>query len=494
MINMTRTARNGGHIRLFLLLLCWLIAVTISTAAEDDDGQQPSPAANRFGVVEGMWFPEMTCDLGVGWERLIFDWAAHQPTGPDEFVGFLNIPDEWLTNAAACGREIVAVVKNVPEWATDGIVGAGVPRGLYLPVDDPDNLWANFMRQTAAYYAPRGVTRFIILNEPDIQFGTYGFEFDGTLEDYFMMVKVGTIAAREGNPAARIHLAGTTYWHDVNSGERLYTDRLLERIAADPDAAEYDGYFDALSLHIYFRTDSVYDIVSVYRRLLDQHGFEDKQIWIVETNASPNRDPDWLVERPQFQITLAQQAAYVVQAAAQALAAGVERIAVYKLYDQLLPEGAESFGILNPATRETRPAFVAWQTVIAHLHDVADAEISRNERANVVRARHHNGRQTVIAWARTEQAATLSISATGDKAYLVHQSGETRIIRPTDGRYALDLPAAECESGAEGCVVGGAVWMLVQPEGAIRVYEVDRRGEREMIFGEVMSSIPQPSD
>ncbi|GAB4518405.1 MAG: hypothetical protein OHK0046_25980 [Anaerolineae bacterium] len=446
--------------RLSLLLVLMVLCMGLHTSAAPVEAQ--SPTSNIFGIVEGMWFPDLTCDLNPGWERLIFDWSAHQPNGPDEWVGFLNIDDRWLKAASDCNREVVAVVKNTPAWATDGLPGAGVPRGLYLPIDDPGNVWANFMRQMGSYYASRGVRRFIIWNEPDIQPGTYGFEFEGTLEDYFQMVKVAHLAVKEGNPAASVHLAGTTFWHDVNSGERLYTDRLLERIVQDADAAQHDYYFDALSLHIYFRTDTVYDIVTTYRALLEKHGLGHKAIWITETNASPNRDPDWPVTRPQFQITVEQQAAFVVQAAALGLAAGAERIAVYKLYDQQLPEGGESFGLLYPADAAPRPAFTSWQTVIERFNGVNAAALEQTEQYNLVRLTHHYGQQTLVAWARTDEPVTLTINATSDKAYLFDQYGQHRLIRPVEGAYRLMLPAAVCER-QEGCVVGGEVSILVQP-------------------------------
>ena len=456
--------------------LCLTIALLTLSLVPANAQQTDTPPENIFGIVEGMWFPEMTCDLNPGWERIIFDWGAHQPQSAEDWVPFLNIPDEWLKAANDCNREIVAVVKNTPAWATDGIPGAGVPRGLYLPIDDPDNVWASFMRRTADYYASRGVKRFIIWNEPDIAAGTYGFEFEGSLEDYFTLVKVAYLAAKDGNPAATIHLAGTTYWHDVNSGDRLYTDRLLERIASDPDGAEHDYYFDALSLHIYFRTDTVYDIVGVYRDLLDQHGFEDKAVWITETNASPNLDPDWPVTRPQFQITLQQQAAYVIQAAALGLAADAERIAVYKLYDQSLPPGGESFGLLVPRTGPEeplipRPAFSAWQTVIANFNGVDAAHLHQNERVNVVELQHTNDRQTLVAWSRFEHSTQVEIAATSDKAYLLDYMGNQTMIRPTDGLYTLMLRGANCEDD-EGCVVGGMPVMLVQPHGELTVTEI----------------------
>ncbi|NOG52323.1 MAG: hypothetical protein HND48_24970 [Chloroflexi bacterium] len=140
--------------------------------------------------------------------------------------------------------------------------------------------------------------RFIILNEPDIDRETYSFEFEGELEDYFNILKTAYLAARQGNPAARVHLAGTTYWHDINAGRRLYLDRLFERIMADPDAPANGYYFDALSLHIYFRSESIPFVVGKMQELLDRYGLGDKPIWINEYNTSPNLDPAWPVTRP----------------------------------------------------------------------------------------------------------------------------------------------------------------------------------------------------
>ncbi len=447
------------------LLVFLLIISTFSTFAQE------SPPENIFGIVEGMWLPELTCELNPGWERIIFDWRSHQPDGPDDWYGFFNIDDHWLQAASDCNREIVAVVKNTPAWATDGSPGAGIPRGLDLPINDPGNVWANFMQQMGSYYASRGVHRFIIWNEPDIQAGTYGFEFEGDLEDYFRLVKVAYLAVKQGNPHASIHLAGTTYWHDVNSGDRLYTDRLLERISEDPDGAQHGYYFDALSLHIYFRTDTIYDIVNIYRDLLDQHSFANKAIWITETNTSPNLDPDWPVVRPQFQITLRQQANFVIQAAALGLAAGAERIAVYKLYDQQLPEGGESFGLLYPADASPRPAFYAWKWVTHNLNGAQSATLARNDRVNIVRIDQQGSRQTLIMWARRQFTTQIEITAANDKVYLVDHTGTEQLIHAEDGRFMIDLAGASCEV-EEGCVVGGDVQILILPAGEITLIEI----------------------
>src|SRR5512138_3648216 len=82
----------GAKILFLSLLLCF----SLPTLAQED---------NPFGVVEGFWFPELTCELGAGWERIIFDWSQHQPTGPDDWHT-LNVDDRWLKAANQCGREV----------------------------------------------------------------------------------------------------------------------------------------------------------------------------------------------------------------------------------------------------------------------------------------------------------------------------------------------------------------------------------------------------
>ena len=406
--------------------------------------------------------------------------AQHQPEKADDWHT-LNVDDRWLKAANQCNREVVALLKNTPAWATDGTPGAGVPHGLELPVDDPENVWASFVRRAATYYASRGVNHFIIWNEPDIAPDTYGFEFEGTVEDYAQLLKVGYLAAKQGNPAAVIHLAGTTYWHDVNAGQRLYMDRLLEVIVNDPDAPANDYFFDIFSLHIYFRTDTVYDITTQARELLDSYGLQDKRIWINETNAAPTDDPQWPVERPVYQLDLEQQAAFLAQAAGLALAADVERMAVYKLYDQELPAGGESFGILSPADQSPRPAYRAWQTVTQHFSGVTQANRATHDLVDAVRLQHDNGHETILLWARTEAPVTVQVSASTEKAQLRDQYGNMTLLRPVDDYYSLTLPAATCNP-VDGCAVGGPVSLLVQPTADTHIDILEAESTTRLVF------------
>ena len=205
------------------------------------------------------------------------------------------------------------------------------------------------------------------------------------------------------------------------------------------------------------------------RDLLDSYGLQDKAIWINETNAAPTDDPQWPVQRPVYQLDLEQQAAFLVQAAALGLAAGVEHMAVYKLYDQQLPPGGESFGILSPADASPRPAYYAWHTVI-RVSQWRDRQASgrRIDRVYVVRLQHRDGHQTLVMWARSERRCQVEINATAEKAQLIDQYGNITLIRPVNGRYTVSLSAARCNA-VDGCAVGGPVYLLVQPAGDIQV-------------------------
>lgn len=462
----------------FMLMICSAPSFGLAQDATEAD-------SIIFGVIEAFWLPEAACELGAGWERIIFDWAQHQPTGIDDW-NTLNVDERWLQTAQACDREVVAIVKATPAWATDGTPLIGVPRGLYLDVDDPANLWAQFMRRAAEYYAERGVNRFIIWNEPDIAEDTYGYEFEGSLADYARLLEVAWRAARQGNPDAVIHMAGTTYWHDVNARRRLYVDRLLEHMSADPEAVANGYYFDVLTLHIYFRTETVYTIVREMQGILDQYGIGEKAIWITETNASPNLDPAWPVTRPNWQVTLEQQAAFLVQAAALGLAAGADSIGVYKFYDWNLPPGAEAFGLVR-VDETRRPAFDSWQFVIREFNGVTRASYAQTDHVDVVRLHRSDGTAIVVAWARTADGGTIRLSATDQAAQVGDLYGTMMNIAPFQEHYSLALPGAVCNP-RDGCAVGGVPVVLMQPEGEFSIEAISAVGRVVLVFDEAEGS------
>ncbi len=441
---------------LFLLVGVWVWPETAVPPTYASNAQQ-SAIDSRFGAVESFWAPGEAAELGVGWERILFYWNEIQPGGPDDW-NTLHVHEEWLAEASAHGRTVVGLLKNTPNWATDGSFAAGVPRGLYLPVDDPGNLWANYARRVASYYSVRGVHNWIIWNEPDIAPDVYGHEFSGSMEDYYQLLKVAYTVIKQVDPNATIHLGGMTYWHDPT-----WLGRFLQMVAADPDAAANNYYFDVISLHIYFRPETIPTIVGNAFAVQQQAGIPLKAVWINETNARPSSDPEWPVEVQAFQIDLEQQAWYIVQAYALGFYSGAGRIAVYKLIDINISPGEESWGLIRPYDFSKRPAFYAYQNTIKYLAGFT-YPIQREQGGNytIVRFDRPQG-VTRVLWARTASSVTLNVPALAESGVMVDPiTGVETPVTPTGGSYSISLSGARC---AGECYMGGAPVFLVE-EGA----------------------------
>ncbi|MCA9927465.1 MAG: hypothetical protein KC419_03265, partial [Anaerolineales bacterium] len=444
--------------RLFLLLAFFIISglsvgVLKQPPSAVAERLQQSAADPRFGAVESFWAPNEAAELGVGWERILFYWNEIQPNGPGDW-NTLHVHEEWLAEAAAQGRQVVGLLKNTPNWATDGEFASGVPRGLYLPVDDPGNLWANYVRQIASYYGQRGVHHWVVWNEPDIAANVYGHEFSGSTEEYYQLLKVAYTVMKQADPGATILLGGMTYWHDPG-----YLRKFLQVVVADPDAAANNYYFDVISLHIYFRPETISTIVGNAFAVQQQLGIPLKAVWINETNARPSMDPEWPVQVESFQIDLDQQAWFIPQAYALGFYAGAGRISVYKLVDVNLEPGGESWGLVRPHDFSRRPAFYAYQTTIKYLSGFT-YPVQREQSGNHFLFTFTRPQGTTrVMWARNQAAVTLHVPALSESALLVQATGETEVITPVNGRYDITLEGARCYGE---CYMGGPPVFLVE--------------------------------
>ncbi len=177
--------------------------------------------------------------MNLGWERILFYWSELQPNGPDDWNIF-HVEDGWISTAAAQGRQVVGLLENTPRWATDGPNQIGVPRGLYLPIDDPNNLWAAFVRKVVARYEGR-IDHWIIWNEPDIEppddgiaMGRHGRRLLSTGEGRLIWSRSKRI------PTPMIHLAGLTWYHDVEHKRVPYLQRFINEARKDPTARAHN--------------------------------------------------------------------------------------------------------------------------------------------------------------------------------------------------------------------------------------------------------------
>jgi hypothetical protein len=439
------------------LAVCLLIVSTLLTAPAQ---ARLYPPDRRFGAADvanhdqGIYAVSSATaiEAGVGWERILFYWSELQPQGPEDWNGY-HVPDNWINQAAAANREVVALLKHTPAWATDGQPGCGVPRGLYLPIDDPGNLWAGFVRRTVQIYKGR-ISHWIVWNEPDIAPDSFGAEWCGTIEDYYQLLKVASLVAHQVDPDTTIHLAGLTRWHDPT-----YLRRFLDVATQDPDASEQGYYFDVVSLHIYFQSETVPDIIGETYAAMAAYGIS-KPIWLNETNAASNSDPPhWELPEANFDVTLEEQSQFLLQAFALALSAGAERVAVYKWVDNAPRAGEEPNGIIR-LDGSRRPAYNAYKLITTHYAGTVTAYADSQPLYTVVTL-DRGGLVTHVFWARTQAQATLSIPARSGQARLIDQVGAESAILPVDGEYTMTLPGARC-GDKRGCIIGGPTYLLVE--------------------------------
>ncbi len=430
-------------------------APTSETVAEPT--AMPRPLDDRFGVIESFEDPAAASRLRVGWTRVRFQWAEVQPGGPADWKPPLD--DEELAAELDAGREIVGLLIGIPDWARDA---GGVPRGLSLAHDDPRNSWAAFVGEVVTRYAGR-IDRWIIWNEPDIgDPAAPGHTWDGDIEEFAQLQRTAYLATKEANPAAVVHLGAFTYFWDPG-----YFARFLDVMAADPAAAAHHYYFDVATAHLYFQPNAVYNILYAFRKVMDARGLN-QPIWLVETNAPPMDDPYWIVDNWTLAVTLNEQAAFIPQAIAAALAAGVDRIAVYKLKDTPDDRRAnpEPFGLIR-WDNSRRPAYDAYRVAIQRLSGVTAAERERWDGVAQVRL-EQEAQTTTVLFARLPWPQQARVTATAGTAELVNMWGQSETIEAEGGFFTVELPAALCtQTIADYCMIGGTTYYLIQDRGEL---------------------------
>jgi hypothetical protein len=415
----------------------------------------------RFGVVEAYESSAEANNLGAAWTRVKIHWAVTQAGGPGSWTP--PVSDGQINGEIGNGRLVVGLLIGIPDWARDS---NRLPRGLYLAHDDPGNTWANFVREAVSRYNGR-INHWIIWNEPDVwDTAAPGHTWDGSVEDFFQLHRTAYIVAKETNPNARIHLSAMTYHWDSRYGREQYLNRLMRIIAADPNAAGNDYYFDYLTAHFYFQPDQIFHQIQEFHGIRAAHGIPWKPLWLVETNAPPLDDPGWLVPNWTLSVTQNEQAAFMPQMLAVSLAAGAERIAVYKLKDTEGDRAAnpEPFGLLR-RDGSRRPAFTTYRIATQYL---AGMQGARRERWNEVgQIRINQGSvATTVLFARLPAPQTAQVEATAATAVLVDMWGSRQTITASGGFFTVELPGALCtQSIGDYCMIGGTTYYLVQAAG-----------------------------
>ena len=436
---------------LFLLALIAGI-VPDSTQAQESDGE-----SWRFGVIESYESPSHAQRLGVGWTRVTFHWAEIQSGEEEAWTPPLS--DEQIASEIDAGRMMVGLLIGIPDWAR---AEDRLPQGLWAPYDDPANSWANYVSQTVSRYQGR-IDHWIIWNEPDIRESELAHTWDGSVADFAQLQRSAYLAAKEANPQAVIHLPAFTYWADYQAGDEQYMALLLDQILEDPQAAANNYYFDVATAHLYFQPGQIYDLLGLFTNIMRERGLQ-QPIWLVETNAPPINDAAWPVPNWTLSVTEQEQAAFMAQALASALAAGAERVGLYKLKDTEDDRAAnpEPFGLVRMDASE-RPAFATYRLAVGYLSGAIRAERERWDDIGQIRV-DQEGQSTTVLFSRLPEWLRVEVAATDEAAQLVDMWGTKKIITPTNGLYTIDLPPASCsQSIGEFCMIGGPNYYLVQP-------------------------------
>ena len=437
-----------------VLLVVVVLAVSVASLIPPPAVSAQGPPDPRFGVVEAYASPNAATLLGAGWDRVSFRWNEIQPSGLHEW-NVVPISDNVLDGELARGRQVIGLLITTPEWATDMSIGPGVPQGLHLPIDNPNNYWANFVRTIVSRYAGK-IDHWVIWNEPDIP-NSQHMSWGGSIEDFLQLLRVGYAVAKATNPNAVIHMSAVTHWWNEH-----WFGHFLEALVADPAASANDYYFDVATLHIYFQPETVYDLTAHYYGLMQSRGIR-KPIWIMETNAAPSQDPAWPVPNAQFNVSLDEQASFIIQAFSLGIAAGASHMGVYKMADTETDRLAnpEPFGLIR-RDGSHRPAFAAYQVATTYLSGFRGGNWDRRDELSIVTI-DRGARTSTVVWVRTDQPQTAVIPARTTRALLVSPQGSAYTVYPERGYYFIDLPGANC---ASGCQIGGAPRILVEQAAA----------------------------
>jgi hypothetical protein len=441
---MTRSAA-----RIILLAVLTLIAPAVGIRPASAAPPAPDP---RFGIVEAFVNPAAAGLAGAGYTRIILRWDVIQPAGPVDWKP-ANVPDPLIAEELAAGREVVAILIGTPAWAST--------QGGHSAKDVPDLFyWQAFVRRMAQQYQGR-IRHWIIWNEPDVWDTMHpGSTWNGTEADYYRLLKTAYQAIKDVDPSLGVYVAGMTYYWDWEHGRRRYLDRLLDVVAADPEAAAHGYFFDGVIYHLYFNPNQTVDVLEETKQALTRRGITGKEIWINETNAPPSDDKAELPwSQPRFRVTLQEQAAFMIQEFALAFSSGASRVEVYKLRNTAdHPESIEPFGLLR-ADNSPRPAFGAYQAAATHLRDFRTAY--RQRAGDVVAVTFDRGdRTTTVLWAAGRKPARARVRAIASQAELVDEQGRSRVVKPVNGVYLVELPGAACSG--QPCSIGGAPRMLVE--------------------------------
>jgi hypothetical protein len=223
---------------------------------------------------------------------------------------------------------------------------------------------------TVARYRGR-ITHWEMWNEPDL-----GWFWSGSPADYAQLLKVGYQAAKAACPECTVLFGGLAFYANPN----FYT-QVIDLLRADPAAPAHNYFFDVMSLHLYSRSSSLFDVTRTVRDAIRAR-IPERPIWITESgvpvwddfSVNPNGAPYiWSARQTEA-------ASFVLQAYANARLAGAERYFFFRASDDWCDKNGnghcndasidygmpELYGLVRDRLT-LRPAYTAYQIANTYL-------------------------------------------------------------------------------------------------------------------------------
>jgi len=376
---------------------------------------------------ESTWL-QLAKDGGALYNRWQLNWRDIEPI-PNQFN--FQQTDKQLQSIKLAGMETSLILTYPPEWATNS--NSHVPKGLDLPIDSEQNFWARFVRATVTRYP--NIIYWEIWNEPDMN-----IYWNGTPEEYFKLLRVSYLVIKETNPKAQVIMGGLSYWSDND-----YFEKILNHIMADKQAPSHNYYFDISAWHWYVKTSDLYDKVVWAKKTMAKHQLY-KPIWVNETNISLRQETaDITIEKnnPITTATPSEQASFIVQAITNGLAAGADKIFVFRLDDAGMPE---KWGLVTNK-QEPRLAYVAFQAVAEFLNKATPVERKSQDGVTQITFKLTDGQFVRVLWNETPIAKQWTIAVNQPLVKLGYPNRSLLIKAVEAGKLHLQLPPATLKYG-----------------------------------------------
>ena len=426
--------------------------------------------ASQLALAEAEWlerieegFPtlvEALAETGACWTRVELKWAQIQPDPPPAPYRFSYF-DEKLQLLAESGVQIIALVHGVPQWASEELAGPIYP--------DRIDEFAQFLTDLVGRYKqpPYNIHHWELFNEPDQTErpgwpGGYGFYGD----QYADMLALAYPAIKAADSSATVLMGGIAYdWFEEYEGGGPFN-----RYFPDDVMAAGGGYFlDATNFHQFP------DFWAEWERwntgppptcgIVDDglgNPYEARGIDVTaKTTHFRNRlrvcfgvdKPIWITEMGEHGFaadldSLGQQARYILQGYARALAVGVENITWFALVSP--PYDSQQQGLLYEDDWSPKPAFYTYQTLTDELTGYQYSHTLDVPKVEGYVFRNSSGHEKVVAWSWGQALDSGSLIFTpASKLRVVDREGQVTFVQDgglgdadqMSGSVTIHLPA-----------------------------------------------------